>query len=269
MPEPAGQAHFPIVVKPDGASGSTGVVVVENQIELDLALQKISGEVVIQQYLEGPSFSIEIIGCPGNYVTLQVTDLYMDREYDCSGVSAPTLLDSGKTIELHDQVLAIAEAISLHGIMDLEVILHDGKLKILEIDARFPSQTPITVYHSTGMNMVNMLVRLFTEGFVEKRPGTCVYSRIDHVRVESGKVEVCGEHIMANKGALRLAPDLFGADETITTYQPGKDSWVATFIFRGDSREEVELRRKSCLQKIRWIQPIVEQSDDETIPQGH
>ncbi len=193
----------------------------------------------------------------------------MDELYDCSGVSAPTHLDSTKMQELHEQILLIAEEISLHGIMDLEVILHDGQLKILEIDARFPSQTPITVYHSTGMNMVNMLAGLFVEGAVKKSPGTCVHSRIDHVKVDAGVAQVCGEHVMTEDGPLRLLNGLFGAKEALTTYQPGKSKWVATFIFRGRDRQEVEAQRKSCLQKIRWIQPGEDYSDDETIAQGY
>ncbi|MFT5728988.1 MAG: pyrrolysine biosynthesis protein PylC [Desulforhopalus sp.] len=269
LPHSLAETSFPVVVKPDNASGSSGVTIARNQNELDLVRDDATCEIVIQEYLEGPSFSVEIIGRPGNYVTLQATDLFMDELYDCSGVAAPTHLDSPKIDELHEQILLIAEEISLHGIMDLEVILHDGKLKILEIDARFPSQTPITVYHSTGMNMVNMLAKLFLEGAVEKKPGACVHSRIDHVKVEAGTVEVCGEHIMAEDGSLRLVTGLFGAYQALTTYQPGKTKWVATFIFRGSDRQEVEAKRESCLQKIRWIQPGEDYSDDKIIAQGY
>lgn len=269
LPAKSGKDHFPLIVKPDSGSGSAGVRIAHNQEELDRISAQFSEDIVVQQYLEGPSFSVEVIGKPGNYVSLQATDLYMDSDYDCSGVTAPTTLESSHIHELHDQAIAIAEEISLHGIMDLEVILHNGQLKILEIDARFPSQTPIAVFHSTGMNMVAMLVRLFLQGYVEKRPGSCVYSRVDHVKVEPGSVKVCGEHIMAENGPLRLAPDLFGADETLTTYQPGKNSWVATFIFKGESREEVEAKRESCLQKIDWIQPLKDYPDDPIIAERY
>lgn len=269
LPHSLASASFPVVVKPDNASGSSGVTIAKDQNELDLACENSSCEVVIQEYLEGPSFSVEIIGRPGNYVTLQATDLFMDGQYDCSGVAAPTHLESAKTHELYEQAIVIAEEISLHGIMDLEVILHDGRLKILEIDARFPSQTPITVYHSTGMNMVNMLAKLFLEGAVEKRPGACVHSRMDHVKVDAGTVEVCGEHIMGENGPLRLVTGLFGAKEALTTYQAGKSKWVATFIFRGRDWQEIEAKRENCLQKIRWIQPDEDYSDDKAIEQGY
>lgn len=250
LPTSLPNCPFPIVVKPDQASGSEGVVIAHTEQELDLALKGFSGKVVIQEYLEGPSFSIEIIGQPGNYITLQVTDLFMDREYDCSGVAAPTLLDSRQENELHNMVLAIASELSLFGIMDLEVILHNNELKILEIDARFPSQTPIVVYFSTGINMVEILADLFISGVVTKKPGKTRHARIDHVRVNKAGVEVCGEHIMAEDGPLRLVAGFFGADEAFTTYTPETIEWVATLVFKADSKGDVDGKRDRCLQKI-------------------
>lgn len=252
LPLPASPPNcpFPVVIKPDQASGSEGVTIAHTEQELDSAVNVSSGEVVIQEYLEGPSFSIEIIGRPGNYVTLQVTDLFMDRIYDCSGVAAPTILDSRLKNELHNQVLAIACEISLLGIMDLEVILHKDELKILEIDARFPSQTPITVYLSTGMNMVEILAELFVDGVVAKKPGKIQHARIDHIRVNKAGVEVCGEHIMAGDGPLKLVADFFGADEALTTYTPEATEWVATLFFEADTKDDVDGKRSRCLKQI-------------------
>ncbi len=252
LPLPASPPNcaFPVVIKPDQASGSVGVNIAQTEEELASVVNVSSGEIIVQEYLEGPSFSIEIIGRPGNYVTLQVTDLFMDRIYDCSGVAAPTILDSRLKKKLHNLILAIAHDISLFGIMDLEVILHKDELKILEIDARFPSQTPITVYLSTGMNMVEMLTELFVDGFVAKRPGKTRHARIDHIRVNKGGVEVCGEHIMAEAGPLKLVADFFGADEALTTYNKETTEWVATLLFKTDTKNDVDEKRSRCLKQI-------------------
>ena len=59
--------------------------------------------------------------------------------------------------ELRDISVKIAELIELKGIMDVEVIDDEGILKVLEIDARIPSQTPTVVYHSTGVNLLEEL----------------------------------------------------------------------------------------------------------------
>jgi len=112
---------------------------------------------VAQQYLTGPQFSIGVTGVPGRHPALCVTDLHMDRGHDCNRVTAPARLSSRHVLRLEEMALTLAEAIGLKGIMDLEVIFDQGDLKLLEIDARFPSQTPMPVYWATGINMVQLL----------------------------------------------------------------------------------------------------------------
>ncbi len=46
----------------------------------------------------------------------------------------------------------------------VEVIDDHGEFKVLEIDARLPSQTPTVVYHTTGVNFVEELMELFCHG---------------------------------------------------------------------------------------------------------
>jgi len=157
---------FPVVVKPDQESGSRGVGLYRDETALhaDFPGGKIPDTMVAQQYLEGPQFSIEVVGLPRQHVPLCVTDLHMDKGYDCKRVSAPTCLSPEQAAHLEEMALALAEAIGLKGIMDVEVILHEGGLKLLEIDARFPSQTPMAVYWAAGINMVQLLAEQFVPG---------------------------------------------------------------------------------------------------------
>jgi pyrrolysine biosynthesis protein PylC len=213
---------------------------------------------VIQQYLEGPSYSIEVVGRPGNYQALQVTDLSMDKIYDCKRVTAPTLLPVHETGRFKEMALAIADGIHLTGIMDVEVILNNNELKLLEIDARLPSQTPITVYGSTGINLVEMLGNLFLNKIStapEQKQERFVI--VEHIRVSGSDLEVMGEHIMAHDGPLTLQPHFLGADEAITSFAPGKKQWVATLIFIGKTHEDVTARRQNCYEQI-----VEEQSHD-------
>nr|WP_242976009.1 ATP-grasp domain-containing protein [Desulfosporosinus sp. FKB] len=115
---------------------------------------QISRNLVIEEYLEGPSYSIEVIGIAGNYQVFQITELEMDGDYDCKRVLAPVELGDQLIREFEKITLKLASDLSLNGIMDVETILQNGKLKVLEIDARLPSQTPTAVYYSTGVNMV-------------------------------------------------------------------------------------------------------------------
>ena len=245
---------FPIVVKPDGKSGSRGVKSIHNEKELtsNFPIKTALNQMVAQEYLEGPSYSIEIIGFPGNYTPLQVTKLHMDSDYDCKRVLAPSGLDSTLVIEFEQMAIRVAERIQLKGLMDVEVILHDGELKTLEIDARLPSQTPTAVFQSTGINMVKLLGELFLTGKMNinntNQPQTTIY---EHIKVIDNHIEVMGEHIMSGIGSLKLFQGLFGADEVITNFHPDLNEWVATLILKGKNMEEVLDKKQQTYENIR------------------
>ena len=129
----------------------------------------------------------------------------MDSEYDCQRVLAPSGLNSRLESAFEQMAICIAEHIQLKGLMDVEVILHDGELKILEIDARLPSQTPTVVFHSTGINQVQLLGELFLTGEMNfdntSEPQATIY---EHIKVTDTQIEVRGEHIMSSAGPLEL-----------------------------------------------------------------
>ncbi|HEX3033256.1 MAG TPA: 3-methylornithine--L-lysine ligase PylC [Bacillota bacterium] len=256
-PVPWPDCGFPVIAKPSGSSGSEGVRRLATREEY---LQELAGlgpeqELVIEEYLPGPSFSIEVIGYRGQYQVLQITELEMDRVYDCKRVLAPVELESGPQEELEEIALTLAKALNLQGIMDVETILHQGRMKVLEIDARLPSQTPTAVYLSTGINMLVLLGQSFCAGQLQEAgsppttaPRGVVY---EHIKVSPGLVEVCGEHIMAGVGPLTLHTNFFGAEEAITNYKSGADAWVATLIITGATREDAWKKRCDVLDTVR------------------
>lgn len=253
-PIPWPECGFPIIVKPSGASGSEGVIKINSALKFQrLTAEKDLTNWVIEEYLEGPSYSLEVIGFSGVYKVLKITELHMDEGYDCKRVVGSAIL-SKELIEEFEQIgLSLARSLKLNGIMDIETILHQGQLKVLEIDARLPSQTPIAVYHSTGINMLEILGEAFVQGkpwqafdVLEKRG--VIY---EHIHVLGDRLEVIGEHIMADVGPLHLYPDFFGADEALSSYSPGKNEWVATLIITGEDCQSAWDKRDIVLQEIR------------------
>jgi 3-methylornithine--L-lysine ligase len=253
VPESWPGCSFPVVVKPDEASGSQGVEVINDHEALffKFPIRQRLDNIVIQEFIDGPSYSIEVVGRPGNYKALQITDLSMDMSYDCKQVKAPTRLSPYLKSRLEEMAVCIAQKINLTGIMDLEVILNKEELKILEIDARFPSQTPMAVFWSTRINMVeilgNLVLKKENHEIVQKYEQ---YVIIEHIRFTDYKLEVCGEHIMALNGPLTLKFNFFGANEAITNYKPGKKQWMATLIINGNSQDDVDSRRQNCHEQI-------------------
>ena len=244
---------FPVVVKPDRGSGSQGVTVFHDIKELQNTLKPPAPEWLIQEFIPGPSYSLEVIGMPGRYTTPQVTDLSVDGQYDCKRVTAPSSLAGALILEFEALSLALADALNLKGIMDVEVILHENELKVIEIDARLPSQTPTTVYWSTGLNMVQLLGDLFLNRQTRIQPDSNYeYGVIyEHVRVASNQLEIAGEHIMSGADALHVYPDFFGADEAITNYAAGRNEWVATLIVVEEKIDAAWEKRNSIISDIK------------------
>jgi 3-methylornithine--L-lysine ligase len=241
---------YPYICKPDNDSGSHGVQRLDTPDQLHAAMDK-NYNLVIQEFMEGPSYSIEIIGKPGMYRTYLVTQIHMDQRYDCRMVTAPCGLTSIQEDTLRKMAFCIAEEISLHGIMDLEVIEHNGVFKVLEIDARIPSQTPTAVLHSSGMNLLEELRDLFSTGSFQKnqeRQGK--YVAYEHYLFNLNIPHQLGERIMTGGKPLTHKPGFLGADEVLTDYQPGQDPWRGTFINAASSKMELMRKRAKMIGKF-------------------
>lgn len=263
-PRPWPGCGSPVVVKPSVASGSEGVRLAADERELAgarAALEAEGHDVVVEEYVAGPSLSLEVLCWDRQAVPLQVTGLEFDAGYDCRRVVAPvgeaasaTAADEragGETwgravapgvLAAFDEVtVRLAQGLGLHGLMDVEVMVHEAQPKVLEIDARLPSQTPTAVYWSSGLNMVELLRRTFADGRppqVDRTPSkACVYQ---HVHARDGRLAAAGEHVMGSARPLALAPGFFGAHEALTDYGPGRSSWTATLITLGASVAEAQ-----------------------------
>ncbi|MDY6826955.1 MAG: 3-methylornithine--L-lysine ligase PylC [Bacillota bacterium] len=254
-PRPWPECGFPVVVKPSAASGSEGVIKIDSPadwaaFEKDYDGQP--GQWVVQEYLAGPSYSIEVI-CAGECCyALQVTGLEMDDLHDCKRVFAPADLAPAQQQQFAEIAVKLTRRLNLTGIMDVEVIFHQNRFKVLEIDARLPSQTPTAVYQSLGINMLELLAGCFLGGApVDISPRHEQKAVIfEHVVVTPGHIAVSGEHAVAEAGPLVYREKFFGADEALTNYAPGRNSWMATLITTAPGREEVMAKRNAAIERI-------------------
>ena len=148
--------------------------------------------------------------------------------------------------------LRLAELVNLHGIMDVEVI-DDGKdLKVLEIDARLPSQTPIAVLESSGKNFVAELADVIVYGDFQSPIDDAMinrgkYSIYEHyLRTPEGKLAQQGEHIMAEARPLSLKKDFAGCKAFVSDYEPGRPDFVSICVYS----EETEANLEKCKETI-------------------
>ena len=268
MPWPA--SGFPVVVKPSIGSGSQNVKIFNDAEQLRDHTNRLSEEQVMQQFIHGPLFSIEVMGRPGKYFALQTTELEMDPLLDCKRVTAPTALPRQYISEFESIAVRLAESLSLQGLMDVEAVFHDNTFRILEIDARLPSQTPTAVWWSSGLNILELLAFCVLQGDEMKKPVALSSKGViyEHIRIKGNILEVAGEHMMSETDALHLQHNFFGADETLTNYRPHRGEWVATLINTGETRPAAWEKRNRVVSDIQRHFGLEEHIDDTCMQLG-
>lgn len=254
-PPDSAEVIYPLIAKPVSSSGSRGVTLLETSADFKRLFPK--GDLkgwVVEEYCAGPSYSLEVTGRPGSYRGWQSTVLEMDEIYDCRQVWAPADLTDDEDGELRRISLTIAKALNLTGLMDVEVILTPQGFRVLEIDARLPSQTPSVVYWSSGENLIAHLANLFGfkpptgPGLDTALPKAVIY---EQVLMSPEGCRLTGEHVISAAGPLSLRQDFFGADWALTDYQPGLRHWVAILITIASTQAEARERRLEIIARLK------------------
>ena len=253
LPQPWPECGFPVIVKPSSQSGSIGVSVAFSQEDIDRGLETIRrlGDVpVIQEFVHGRSMSIEVIGDGERARSFVTTEVVLDHNYDCKMVRCFPGLLSDEEEELFGRIgRDVAEAIGLKALMDVEAIDTPKGLRVLEIDARIPSQTPAAIWTGTGINLLEELVASRT-GKETGRTGSGRSGIYWHLYQKDGVLRTNGEKEFGHVLEPRMEQGLFGSDDSISDYEPGSRDWHGTFMVSGDTPEEAEARRESVINRI-------------------
>jgi len=247
---------FPVIVKPSNKSGSEGVFRANTIWQLQKALARIRDvdeEIIIQEFIEGSALSLEVIAKKGEAKSLQITGLEFDDVYSCRRVYVPVEISADLQRKFNEIGEKIAKGLRLNGLTDVQAISREDLPKVNEINARLPSQTPTVVYHSSGVNMITLLAKLFLENElpdVRIQPKHAVIYQ--HIKVFDGELRVQGEHVMEEAEDLQIIKDFCGANEAITNMTADKEAseLVATLIVKAKSLGGAKKKMERVIQRI-------------------
>lgn len=169
---------YPVIVKPTDRSGSRGVTKVNKSQEIKSAIQRaisesLAKEVLIEEYVEGEEYSVEMISWKGEHHHLQIT------EKETSG--APYFIEKSHhqpatiSIELQDKIInLIKRTLSALGIDNgashSEIIINKaGNVFITEVGARMGGDYigSDLVQLSTGYDYVRAVIDVSMGHFKE------------------------------------------------------------------------------------------------------
>lgn len=160
------------IAKASDNSGNRGVSLVENicEVELKTAFEYAKsntkdGRILLEEYMEGPEFSVEGISVEGEYHVIQVTDkITTGAPYFVElGHTQPSLLDEKTLNSIKNVAQKGVEALGICcGPSHAEIKLTSSGPKIVEIGARLGGGciTSHLVPLSTGINMIEASIDL-------------------------------------------------------------------------------------------------------------
>lgn len=165
-----GTFTFPLITKPTDNSGSRGVMLVHNEDELAEALSYSSengrrGDVIMEEYMQGPEVSVEVMVSHGVPHVLQITDKLTTGapHFVEMGHSQPSRLPEEAQDAIRDLASRAALSVGIqNGPAHVEIILTKNGPKMVELGARMGGDCITThlVPLSTGIDMVGNTIKI-------------------------------------------------------------------------------------------------------------
>ena len=158
------------IIKPADNSGSRGICLVENKAKVHEAYlysksNSRNGDVVIEEYMEGPEVSVETLTIDGTCHVIQITDKLTTGapHFVEMGHSQPSMLDDETKEKIRRITIAANKAIGIkNGPSHTEIIVTKEGPKIVELGARLGGDCITThlVPLSTGVDMVDSCIKI-------------------------------------------------------------------------------------------------------------
>ena len=142
---------WPVIVKPRRGSGSRGIWLVTNPAEL--ADDPRTGETIVQEYLPGEEFSVDVLATRDGRAVAAVPRARLKTD---SGVcvTGTTMHDA----ELERVALDVAAVVGLRYVANVQLRRDvTGTPRLLEVNPRFPGTMPLTV--ASGVDMPTLALR--------------------------------------------------------------------------------------------------------------
>lgn len=137
------QLSLPLIIKDTVGLSSYGMTVVHTYGEALCYLnsKRNNSNRIVQKYIQGKQYGVEIYGCPGNYHIFPLFEFTLNQY----GISSPKLSEKKGPFpvdnELQKILISLAEKMRFCGIAQIDLIFSDNKWYIIEINPRLNGMT--------------------------------------------------------------------------------------------------------------------------------
>ena len=255
------EVTFPCIMKPTDNSGSRGVVLCHSLEELKREYEYThkesrGGAVIIEEYLQGPEFSVEVMVVDGEPHVLQITDKLTTGapHFVEMGHSQPTKQPEEAREKIRDLAIRACKAVGISiGPAHVEMILTKNGPKMVELGARMGGDCITThlVPLSTGIDMVGCTIRLACGEKIDITPKWNKGSAIRYLETEPG--------VIASVSGISEAESMEGVREVSLVHKVGEKAGeigssvdrIGFVIAQAETAEKAVAVCEMAKQKIR------------------
>ena len=253
-------AGYKCIVKPADNSGSRGVNLLKEDTDLDYAYNYTvhysrGGEIVVEEFMEGPEVSVETLAVDGDVHVIQITDkLTTGAPYFVEmGHSQPSQLSKEIQMRIKQVAIAANKAICIqNGPSHTEIKVTKNGPKIVELGARLGGDCITThlVPLSTGINMVEQCIKIALGEKPDLKLKWSKGSAIRYLKTGVGKVkEITGvEEAEQLEGVIQVSI-VHGVGEKVGEIKSSVDRAGFVVAQAEDAHKAVKVAEKG-LEKI-------------------
>ena len=188
----ARELGFPVLVRPSFVLGGRAMEIIYNEGQLASYVESAppiqpDAPLLVDKYLKGLEVEVDAV-FDGDDILIPGIFEHIERAGIHSGDSIsvyPTqTIDDDMTGRIVDVTTAIAKELGIRGLINIQFVVHEGKLYIIEANPRASRTVPI-IQKATGVNMVAAATRIaLGEKLRDMEYGTGLHPRTPYVVVK-------------------------------------------------------------------------------------
>lgn len=256
-----GNITYPCIMKPTDNAGSRGVVLCHSREELEGEYEYThhesrGGAVIIEEYLQGPEFSIEVMVVDGEPQVLQITDKLTTGapHFVEMGHSQPTRQSEENREKIRDLACRAVKAVGINvGPAHVEMILTKDGPKMVELGARMGGDCITThlVPLSTGIDMVGCTIKLACDEKIDIEPKWDKGSAIRYFDAHDGVIQSIEGIVEARKiPGVQEISIVHGVGEAVGEIGSSTDR-VGFVIAQGETAEKAVSVCETAMREIK------------------
>ena len=261
---------YPCITKPTDSSGSRGIMLAHTPEELVTAVAYSAengrgGSVIVEEYMQGPEVSVEVVVWQGEVHILQITDKITTGapRFVEMGHTQPSRLNAEVQEQIKDLTCRAVKAIGIeNGPAHVEMMVTENGPKMVELGARMGGDCITThlVPLSTGVDMIRATIDICLGQTPDLTPKWNRGAAIRYLEVPCGFITAIDN--------VDAAGQIAGVQQISFTAKVGD---YAGGIYSSSDRigfviadgENAEIAESACVKGIEYINITIRSIDEE------